>query len=60
MFLRLLWTSRNIRKTYGDDFVDAIMDAAPDAIIYDTDSRGRPDMVKLIHRVYTDFDAEAV
>ncbi|KAG8905779.1 hypothetical protein FRB99_008258 [Tulasnella sp. 403] len=57
---KLLWTSRNIRKTYGDRFVDAIMAAAPDAIIYDTDAHGKPDMVKLIHHVYKEFDAEAV
>ncbi|KAG8985592.1 hypothetical protein FRB90_004597 [Tulasnella sp. 427] len=58
--IKLLWTSRNIRKTYGDAFVDSILEAAPDAIIYDTDAHGRPDLVKLVHHVYKDFDAEAV
>ncbi|KAG8862913.1 hypothetical protein FRB96_000333 [Tulasnella sp. 330] len=58
--IKLLWTSRNIRKTFGDAFVDAIMTAAPDAAIYDTDAHGRPDMVKLVHHMYKDFDAEAV
>lgn len=58
--IKLLWTSRNIRKTYGDRFVDSIMTAAPDAIIYDTDAHGKPDMVKLIHHVYKEFNAEAV
>ncbi|KAG9038332.1 hypothetical protein FRB95_001744 [Tulasnella sp. JGI-2019a] len=58
--IKLLWTSRNIRKTYGDKFVDSIMTAAPDAIIYDTDAHGKPDMIKLIHHVYKEFDAEAV
>ncbi|KAG8989419.1 hypothetical protein FRB94_010840 [Tulasnella sp. JGI-2019a] len=58
--IKLLWTSRNVRKTYGDDFVDAILTAAPDAAIYDTDAHGRPDMVKLVHHMYKEFDAEAV
>ncbi|KAG8862305.1 hypothetical protein FRB96_001884 [Tulasnella sp. 330] len=58
--IKLLWTSRNIRKTYGDKFVDSILTAAPDAIIYDTDANGKPDMIKLIHHVYKEFDAEAV
>ncbi|KAG8926363.1 hypothetical protein FRC02_008951 [Tulasnella sp. 418] len=57
---KLLWTSRNIRKTYGDRFVDSIMEAAPDSIIYDTDAHGKPDMVKLVHHVYKEFNAEAV
>ncbi|KAG8901652.1 hypothetical protein FRB99_005181 [Tulasnella sp. 403] len=58
--IKLLWVSRNIRKTYGDTFVDSILEASPDAIIYDTDARGRPDMVKLVHHVYQGFNAEAV
>ncbi|KIO33941.1 hypothetical protein M407DRAFT_3699 [Tulasnella calospora MUT 4182] len=58
--IKLLWTSRNIRKTYGDRLVDSIMMAAPDAIVYDTDAHGKPDMVKLVHHVYKEFNAEAV
>ncbi|KAG8893412.1 hypothetical protein FRC01_013608, partial [Tulasnella sp. 417] len=58
--IKLLWISRNIRKTYGDRFVDSIMTAAPDAIIYDTDAHGKPDMVKLVYHVYETFNAEAV
>ncbi|KAG8960884.1 hypothetical protein FRC00_013893 [Tulasnella sp. 408] len=58
--IKLLWASRNIRKTYGDKFVNSILAAAPDAIIYDTDAHGRPDLVKLIHHVYKEFNAEAV
>lgn len=58
--IKLLWTSRNIRKTYGDEFVDSILAASPDAVIYDTDAHGRPDLVKLSYRIYRDFNAEAV
>lgn len=31
---RLLWTSPNVRETFGDEFVDSILSAAPDAVIY--------------------------
>ncbi|KAF8340265.1 uncharacterized protein EI90DRAFT_3034916 [Cantharellus anzutake] len=56
----LLWVSRDVRKTFGDKFVDAVLRASPDAIIYDTRKHGKPDMVKLAYRMYKDFDAEAV
>ncbi|KAG8966170.1 hypothetical protein FRC03_012360 [Tulasnella sp. 419] len=58
--IKLLWISRNIAKTYGAAFVDSIMSAAPDSVIYDTDAYGRPNMVQLIHHLYKEFDAEAV
>jgi len=32
--MRLLWTSPNVRETFGDKLVDSILDAAPDAVIY--------------------------
>ncbi|PPQ91669.1 hypothetical protein CVT25_012882 [Psilocybe cyanescens] len=32
--IRLLWTSPNVRETFGDEFVDAIIGASPDAVIY--------------------------
>lgn len=33
---RLLWTSPNVRQTFGDSLVDAIFEASPDSIIYGT------------------------
>jgi hypothetical protein len=32
--IRLLWTSPDVRKTYGDKFVDAILEASSGAVIY--------------------------
>jgi hypothetical protein len=32
--VRLLWTSPNVRETFGNEFVDQILRFAPDAIIY--------------------------
>ncbi|KIY72016.1 hypothetical protein CYLTODRAFT_344864 [Cylindrobasidium torrendii FP15055 ss-10] len=57
---RLLWTGSNIRKTFGDDLVNAVTAADPDAVIYDTRKYGRPDMVKLTYKMVKDFNAEAV
>ena len=56
----LVWSTRNPRRTYGDELVDEILDAQPDAVIWDTDSDGRPDLVQLAYQAYRDFDAEAV
>ncbi|WP_205410272.1 amino acid adenylation domain-containing protein [Aquimarina longa] len=57
---RLIWATRNPRKTYGDDLVDEILEVQPEAIIWNTDEFGKPDMVKLAYKAYKDFDAEAV
>ncbi|KAL5476753.1 hypothetical protein ACEPAI_2939 [Sanghuangporus weigelae] len=60
MPIRLLWVSMTVRETFGDALVDALLEAEPGAVLYDTRKHGRPDMVKLAHRMYKDFDAEAV
>ncbi len=56
----LIWSTRNARTTYGDALVDEILDVEPDALIWDTDSRGRPDLVHLAYSAVQSFDAEAV
>jgi ketopantoate hydroxymethyltransferase len=58
--MRLLWTSPDVRKTFGDELVDKLLDASPDAVIYDTRKHGKPDMVKLTLRLVREFNAEAV
>lgn len=32
--IRLLWTSPNVRQTFGDELVDTIVEKSPDAVIY--------------------------
>ena len=56
----LVWSTRSPRLTYGDAFVDEILEAEPNATIWDTTEHGRPDLVKLAYEAYTSFDAEAV
>jgi NAD(P)H-flavin reductase len=38
--LRVLWQTRNPRKTYGDKILDAVAELDSDAVIVDTDEYG--------------------
>ncbi|MEV6286540.1 hypothetical protein [Kribbella sp. NPDC051770] len=57
---RLVWVTRDPVKTYGQELVDEILAAQPDTVIWDTDAKGKPDMVKLAYAAYADSEAEAV
>ncbi|WP_420628243.1 hypothetical protein [Candidatus Leptofilum sp.] len=57
---RLVWSTRTPRKTYGDDLVDEILESEPNALIWDTNENGRPDLVQLAYDAVQEFDAEAV
>jgi hypothetical protein len=57
---RLVWSTRDPRATYGDALVDEVLRAQPDALIWDTTERGKPDLLRLAREAYRDFDAEAV
>jgi hypothetical protein len=57
---KLVWATRDPRKTYGDALVDEILAEHPDALIWDTHKQGKPDLVKLAHRAVVETGAEAV
>ncbi|MGW4060923.1 hypothetical protein ACWEGE_21740 [Amycolatopsis sp. NPDC004747] len=57
---RLVWSTRHPRRTYGDELVDEILAVQPDAVVWDTGSDGKPDLVELALAAHRDFDAEAV
>ncbi len=57
---RLVWVTKDPRLTYGDALVDEIREAQPDAIIWNTDKRGKPDVLRLAYAAYLDSKAEAV
>ncbi|TDC26689.1 hypothetical protein E1265_03730 [Streptomyces sp. 8K308] len=56
----LVWATRTPRLTYGDALVDEILAVQPEARVWDTTERGKPDMVALAYAAYRDFGAEAV
>lgn len=57
---RLVWSTRTPRQTYGDALVDEILAVQPQALIWDTNEHGRPDLVKLAYQAVQEFEAEAV
>lgn len=56
----LVWATRNPRDTYGDALVNEIIDVQPEAVIWDTEANGKPDMIQLAYQAYIAFAAEAV
>jgi hypothetical protein len=56
----LIWSTRDARATYGDKLVDEILNVEPNALIWDTNTRGRPDLVQLAYAGVQAFEAEAV
>ena len=46
--------------TYGDALVDEVAAVQPDAVIWDTTERGKPDLAGARPRACRDFGAEAV
>lgn len=58
--MRLIWSVRSPRATYGDALVDEILRAQPDALIWDTQLSGKPDLLRLSWDMAQDMRAEAV
>ncbi len=57
---KLVWITRDPRRTYGDAFVDEVLAAQPDALIWNTDVRGKPDVLALAHAEVVASTADAV
>ncbi|EEA93331.1 membrane protein [Pseudovibrio sp. JE062] len=57
---KVIWSTRNPRKTYGDAFVDEIMSSTEDPVIWDTDAQGKPDLTALTMKAVQESGAEAV
>ena len=56
----LIWSTRSPVRTYGQEIVDEILQSSPDALIWDTDASGKPDLSALAERAVKEHDAEAV
>ena len=57
---RLVWVTRDPRATYGDGLVDEVERAQPNAVIWNTDQQGKPDVLALTSEAYVDSAADAV
>jgi hypothetical protein len=57
---RLVWSTRDPRATYGDALVDEVLAVQPDALIWDTTERGKPDLALLAREACRDFGGQAV
>ena len=57
---RVFWSTKSPVDTYGEEIVNAVLGADPNATIIDTSKHGRPDMLALTYRLYKIAGAEAV
>ena len=58
--IHLIWATRSPAKTYGEALLSEILDAVPDAHIWDTDTQGKPDLAELALEAVATHRAEAV
>lgn len=56
---RLLWIAGKVEATYGKELAEKVMSSGR-VILYDTDKRPRPDVVKLTLAIARKFKSEAV
>ena len=57
---RILWSTKNPLKTYGQEILDNIYSMDPNAVVWDTDRQGRPDLLLLAYQLYRESGAECV
>ncbi|KOS20614.1 Linear gramicidin synthase subunit C [Escovopsis weberi] len=57
---QLIWSAATPEKTFGKNILDAIHRTIPHAVIHDTRSQGRPDLVRMGFNLVKAFKAEAV
>ncbi|KAL9098533.1 MAG: hypothetical protein Q9163_005824 [Psora crenata] len=57
---RILWSTPNPLQIYGEGIIQAVMKADQEAMIINTKTSGRPDMVALTYHLYQQSQAEAV
>lgn len=49
-FARLIWSTRSPLATYGQDILDLVKKADPDALVLDSDKVGRVDLLGVVER----------
>ncbi|KAL7800200.1 non-ribosomal peptide synthetase [Trichoderma ceciliae] len=57
---QLIWSAASPEKTFGKKIINTIKRTIPGAVIHDTRTQGRPDLVRMGYNLAKDFGAEAV
>ncbi|VZI11593.1 unnamed protein product [Fusarium fujikuroi] len=57
---QLIWSTSRPEESFGKELVGQVRDAIPDAVIWNTKTQGRPDLVRMGYNLAKSFDAEAV
>ncbi|KAH7346805.1 hypothetical protein BKA65DRAFT_585874 [Rhexocercosporidium sp. MPI-PUGE-AT-0058] len=57
---RIFWSTPHPEQNFGIEIINAIKDADPNAVIHNTKTQGRPDMVAITYRLLRESNAEAV
>ncbi|KAI3572378.1 hypothetical protein IWW34DRAFT_637569, partial [Fusarium oxysporum f. sp. albedinis] len=57
---KVIWSTKTPETTFGQGVLDAIKDKIPDAVIHNTKTHGRPDLVKMGYNLAKAHGAEAV
>ena len=55
---RLVWVTKDPVGTYGEALFNEIIEAQPDALIWNADQRGRPDVLRLAYAACRDSGAD--
>jgi hypothetical protein len=58
--VRIFWSTPNPETNFGSEILESVKAADPDAVIHNTKTMGRPDMVAITYRLVRDSGAEAV
>lgn len=58
--MRVIWQTRNPKKTYGQGVMDLVHQMDSEPVILDTSAGGRIDMLPYVIKQYKEFNAEIV
>ncbi|OJD34115.1 amp-binding enzyme [Diplodia corticola] len=57
---RIFWSTPHPEQTFGSEIVRAVYDTDPDAVVHNTRTMGKPDMVAISYHLWKESGAEAV
>ena len=57
---RIFWSTPHPEQTFGQEIINNVLAADPNAVIHDTRTMGKPDMVAMSYKLLAESGAEAV